>query len=102
MSDFRELLVRNDGGYFKRLQCKDGIEMSVQGNTYAYSTPRVFSVDPYLYEDFEVAFIKDGNFIDPFENKDIADFEHDDVLGYIPVAEVQNMYDLLKIEALQE
>ena len=95
MRDFRSLLQRTKGGsinYFSPiiLHKEDcSINMSIQASRFNYSSPRIDNLSAYDYDEFEVAFMRDGEFVNPIG----IDFGYDQVLPYIPVNEVQSMFE---------
>ena len=74
----------------KRIICKDGVSLSVQANSSAYSTPRDFSG---YYTHAEVGFIQDANgypFTPPAHWQEWSDGSFpSDVYGYVPVDEIE-------------
>ncbi len=96
--DFRNMLKRNDSSVFSNffpISLGNGISMSIQAGRTHYCSPRAQLADPFEYDSFEVAFVKEGvGFVDPIQNQDLADFSYDQVLGYVDVERVQELYEV--------
>ena len=80
------------GGWSSRVKVNDTIEVSIVAGKFAYSTPREDLDDPYSYSSYEVAVFKDGEFTREF----FEDDHNDDVLGWVPVKEVETLLDKIK------
>jgi len=93
--DFRTLL-KSDGDHhcrFAHLPVANGVSMSIQAGQYQYCAPRKDLDDVYAYTEFEIAFQDEkSNFLNPLSCLE-EDFKHDDVMGYIPVKRVQEIYE---------
>tara|TARA_Y100000034_G_C6814467_1_gene366277 strand:- start:458 stop:715 length:258 start_codon:yes stop_codon:yes gene_type:complete len=67
--------------------------MSIQAGQYQYCAPREDLDDVYAYTEFEIAFQDEkSNFLNPLSCLE-EDFKYDDVMGYIPVKRVQEIYE---------
>ena len=93
--DFRTLL-KTGGEHrcrFDHLPVANGVSMSIQAGQYQYCDPRKDLDNVFEYTEFEVAFQDEkGNFLNPLSCLR-EDFRRDDVLPYIPVKRVQEIYE---------
>ena len=110
MTDFRTLLVEKPGmscmGFriFERIKVREDLFMSIQGHSGAYCEPRE-AVDVFDYESMEAALMKeDGTWVSPQAKNwppELKKFdgdhwsECDDVAGWVPIAILQEVYDIL-------
>lgn len=93
--DFRAILNklgRTETGHLPRINCKSGLNMSVQASEFNYSSPRKNLLDNLEYYEFEIGF--PNKVIDCLEEyAEYWDEPTETVYSYVPFHVIQNIIE---------